>query len=70
MEELFCGRLRSQVKCLECGYCSNTYETITSLSLEIRAATLAESLAHFTAVEVLVRGWWLELHEAHGRIGW
>eukprot|EP00197_Chlamydomonas_leiostraca_P010779 CAMPEP_0202874932 /NCGR_PEP_ID=MMETSP1391-20130828/26290_1 /ASSEMBLY_ACC=CAM_ASM_000867 /TAXON_ID=1034604 /ORGANISM="Chlamydomonas leiostraca, Strain SAG 11-49" /LENGTH=266 /DNA_ID=CAMNT_0049556487 /DNA_START=122 /DNA_END=919 /DNA_ORIENTATION=- len=54
IEELFCGRLRSQVRCQECGHCSNTYEQVTSLSLDIlRAASLHDSLAQFTAVEVL-----------------
>ncbi|GFH25526.1 ubiquitin carboxyl-terminal hydrolase, partial [Haematococcus lacustris] len=34
IEELFMGRLRSQVVCGECGYCSNSYEQVTTLSLD------------------------------------
>ncbi|KAJ9515515.1 hypothetical protein QJQ45_021622 [Haematococcus lacustris] len=57
IEELFMGRLRSQVVCGECGYCSNSYEQVTTLSLDVprgaAAASLTASLTAFTKPETL-----------------
>ncbi len=44
-----------QVRCLECGHVSATYDTHVSLSLDLaRHATLEDCLAAFTAPEILV----------------
>lgn len=54
IHKVFGGQLRSQVKCTQCSYCSNTYDPFLDLSLEIvRAESLLKALARFTAVEVL-----------------
>ncbi|KAJ9515375.1 hypothetical protein QJQ45_016369 [Haematococcus lacustris] len=57
IEELFMGQLRSQVVCGECGYCSNSYEQVTTLSLDVprgaAAASLTASLTAFTKPETL-----------------
>ena len=50
--------LFSQVRCLSCGHDSNTYETFTSLSLDIvrgtsQSTSLQDSLGMFTAPERL-----------------
>ncbi|KAI7838812.1 hypothetical protein COHA_007427 [Chlorella ohadii] len=51
---IFGGRMRSQVKCSECGYESNTYDPCIDLSLEItRAQTVKRALERFTAGEAL-----------------
>ncbi|KAL4424055.1 hypothetical protein ABPG75_001356 [Micractinium tetrahymenae] len=51
---IFGGRMRSQVKCSECGYESNTYDPCIDLSLEItRAQSVKRALERFTAGEVL-----------------
>ncbi|KAK9841788.1 hypothetical protein WJX81_002879, partial [Elliptochloris bilobata] len=51
---IFAGRLRSQVKCCECGYESNTLENFLFLSLEVtRAASLERALQRFTSCETL-----------------
>lgn len=53
------GKSRSQVKCLGCGHCSNTYEDLATLSLEFpkrkhaNAFTLEECLNHYYAPELL-----------------
>ncbi|GAB4815062.1 hypothetical protein N2152v2_002108 [Parachlorella kessleri] len=52
---IFAGRIRSQVKCTQCGYESNTYDPFLDLSLEItRANTLERALERFTAGKVAV----------------
>lgn len=54
---IFGGRIRSQVKCSQCGYESNTYDPFLDLSLEINHAhTIEKALKLFTAVEVLDGG--------------
>ncbi|KAI5083066.1 hypothetical protein GOP47_0002809 [Adiantum capillus-veneris] len=54
IKSVFGGRLRSQVKCTQCSYCSNKYDPFLDLSLEVaRADSLHKALAHFTAIEVL-----------------
>ncbi|XP_077217490.1 ubiquitin-specific protease 23 isoform X2 [Tasmannia lanceolata] len=57
VHKIFGGRLRSQVKCMQCSYCSNTFDPFLDLSLEIvRADSLRKALAHFTAAEKLDGG--------------
>lgn len=54
IHKIFGGRLRSQVKCTVCSTCSNTYDPLLDLSLEIvRADSLTKALNRFTAVEAL-----------------
>ncbi|KAG6673445.1 hypothetical protein I3842_16G112600 [Carya illinoinensis] len=57
VHKIFGGRLRSQVKCLQCSYCSNTFDPFLDLSLEIvKADSLHKALANFTAAEQLDGG--------------
>lgn len=57
VHKIFGGRLRSQVKCMRCSYCSNTFDPFLDLSLEIvKADSLPKALTHFTAVEQLDGG--------------
>ncbi|KAI3940673.1 hypothetical protein MKW98_029992 [Papaver atlanticum] len=57
VHKIFGGRLRSQVKCTQCNYCSNTFDPFLDLSLEInRADSLRRALQHFTATEQLDGG--------------
>ncbi|KAF5178093.1 Ubiquitin carboxyl-terminal hydrolase [Thalictrum thalictroides] len=57
VHKIFGGRLRSQVKCIQCSYCSNTFDPFLDLSLEItKADSLVKALTHFTAVEQLDGG--------------
>ncbi|KAH9609511.1 hypothetical protein KSS87_022503 [Heliosperma pusillum] len=52
VHRIFGGRLRSQVKCLQCSYCSNTFDPFLDLSLEIvKADSLWKALQHFTTPE-------------------
>ena len=55
VHSLFGGHLRSQVKCLKCGYCSNKYEAYLDLSLEIakKADSIDRAMENFTAAEQL-----------------
>ncbi|XP_072978058.1 ubiquitin carboxyl-terminal hydrolase 23 [Typha angustifolia] len=54
---IFGGRLRSQVKCMQCSYCSNKFDPFLDLSLEIvKANSLRKALSHFTEVEQLDGG--------------
>ncbi|TFJ82051.1 hypothetical protein NSK_006717 [Nannochloropsis salina CCMP1776] len=57
VHRIFGGYLRSQVRCTQCGHCSNTYDNFLDLSLEIhgKVGRLEEALARFTAVETLDR---------------
>lgn len=51
---IFGGRIRSQVKCTQCGYESNTYDPFLDLSLEINHAnSVQRALQRFTAGEAL-----------------
>ncbi|KAK9726244.1 hypothetical protein RND81_05G201500 [Saponaria officinalis] len=57
VHRIFGGRLRSQVKCLQCSHCSNTFDPFLDLSLEIvKADSLYKALRHFTAPEQLDGG--------------
>ncbi|XP_008799649.2 ubiquitin carboxyl-terminal hydrolase 23 isoform X2 [Phoenix dactylifera] len=57
VHKIFGGRLRSQVKCMQCSYCSNNFDPFLDLSLEIvKADSLRKALAQFTAVEQLDGG--------------
>ncbi|KAM0020573.1 putative ubiquitinyl hydrolase 1 [Helianthus debilis subsp. tardiflorus] len=57
VHKIFGGRLRSQVKCMQCNYCSNKFDPFLDLSLEIlRADTIYKAFANFTAKEQLDGG--------------
>ncbi|KAE8682677.1 Ubiquitin carboxyl-terminal hydrolase 23 [Hibiscus syriacus] len=57
VHKIFGGRLRSQVKCWQCSYCSDTFDPFLDLSLEIvKADTLPKALKNFTAAELLDGG--------------
>ncbi|KAJ4950448.1 hypothetical protein NE237_027280 [Protea cynaroides] len=57
VHKIFGGRLRSQVKCIQCSYSSNTFDPFLDLSLEIvKADSLLKALGHFTAMEQLDGG--------------
>ncbi|KAK6236918.1 hypothetical protein QUC31_020718 [Theobroma cacao] len=57
VHKIFGGRLRSQVKCMQCAYCSNTFDPFLDLSLEIaKADSLLKALKNFTAAELLDGG--------------
>ncbi|GMI81461.1 hypothetical protein HRI_001815400 [Hibiscus trionum] len=57
VHKIFGGRLRSQVKCLQCSYCSDTFDPFLDLSLEIvKADSLLKALKNFTAAEMLDGG--------------
>ncbi|XP_034678541.1 ubiquitin carboxyl-terminal hydrolase 23-like isoform X2 [Vitis riparia] len=57
VHKIFGGLLRSQVKCMQCSYCSNKFDPFLDLSLEIfKADSLHKALVHFTATEQLDGG--------------
>ncbi|KAA8522873.1 hypothetical protein F0562_009296 [Nyssa sinensis] len=57
VHKIFGGSLRSQVKCMQCSFCSNKFDPFLDLSLEIvKADSLYKALAHFTAKEHLDGG--------------
>ncbi|XP_073150607.1 uncharacterized protein [Henckelia pumila] len=57
VHKIFGGRLRSQVKCMQCSFCSNKFDPFLDLSLEIaKADSLHKALTHFTAKEFLDGG--------------
>ena len=54
MHQIFGGRLRSRVKCLVCGYNSDTYDSVLDLSLDVYGVqTLRDALRKFVAVDHL-----------------
>ncbi|OMO90917.1 Peptidase C19, ubiquitin carboxyl-terminal hydrolase 2 [Corchorus olitorius] len=57
VHKIFGGRLRSQVKCMQCHSCSNKFDPFLDLSLEIvKADSLHKALKNFTAAELLDGG--------------
>lgn len=57
VHKIFGGRLRSQVKCMQCSFCSDKFDPFLDLSLEIvRADNVSKALANFTAKEQLDGG--------------
>ncbi|XVF89255.1 hypothetical protein PTKIN_Ptkin19aG0115600 [Pterospermum kingtungense] len=57
VHKIFGGHLCSQVKCLQCSYCSNTFGPFLDLSLKIvKADSLQKALKNFTAEELLDGG--------------
>ncbi|KAJ0701640.1 putative ubiquitinyl hydrolase 1 [Helianthus annuus] len=57
VHKIFGGQLRSQVKCMQCNYCSNKFDPFLDLSLEIlKVDTLYKAFANFTAKEQLDGG--------------
>ncbi|PHT39082.1 hypothetical protein CQW23_22655 [Capsicum baccatum] len=54
VQQVFGGRLVSKLRCCNCGHCSNTYEPLIDVSLEIKDAdSLPSALESFTRVEKL-----------------
>ncbi|GFS32580.1 ubiquitin-specific protease 20 [Actinidia rufa] len=52
VKQIFGGRLISKLRCCNCGHCSDTYEPLIDLSLEIENVdTLPSALESFTQVE-------------------
>ncbi|KAL6979868.1 ubiquitinyl hydrolase 1 [Sarracenia purpurea var. burkii] len=52
VKQVFGGRLVSKLRCCNCGHCSDTYEPLIDLSLEIEnVGTLPSALESFTKVE-------------------
>ncbi|CAL5341167.1 unnamed protein product [Camellia sinensis] len=57
VHKIFGGFLGSQVKCIQCSFCSNKFDPFLDLSLEIiTAESLYQTLLHFTAKEYLDGG--------------
>ncbi|CAL5328122.1 unnamed protein product [Camellia sinensis] len=57
VHKIFGGRLCSQVKCMQCSFCSNKFDPFLDLSLEInKAESLHKARMHFTAKEYLDGG--------------
>ncbi|CAD5174600.1 unnamed protein product [Musa acuminata subsp. malaccensis] len=52
VKHVFGGRLRSQLRCCNCGHCSDTFEPLLDLSLEIDDVdNIVDALASFTRSE-------------------
>ncbi|XP_016462441.1 ubiquitin carboxyl-terminal hydrolase 20 [Nicotiana tabacum] len=52
VKQAFGGRLVSKLRCCNCGHCSDTYEPLIDLSLEIKDVdSLPEALESFTKIE-------------------
>uniref|UniRef100_A0A5B7AVI3 Ubiquitin carboxyl-terminal hydrolase n=1 Tax=Davidia involucrata TaxID=16924 RepID=A0A5B7AVI3_DAVIN len=52
VKQVFGGRLISKLRCCNCGHCSDTYEPLIDLSLEVEDVdTLSSALQSFTKVE-------------------
>ncbi|KAI8017692.1 Ubiquitin carboxyl-terminal hydrolase 23 [Camellia lanceoleosa] len=46
VHKIFGGRLRSQVKCMQCSFCSNKFDPFLDLSLEINKAESLHNATH------------------------
>ena len=54
MHKIFGGRLRSRVTCQQCGYNSDTFDSMLDLSVDIyNMGSLKEALKGFTAKDYL-----------------
>ena len=56
VHRVFGGYQRSQVKCTDCGYCSNTYDPFLDLSLEVSrksCQSISDAFAEYTRKETL-----------------
>lgn len=54
VHQIFGGYFQSQVKCLRCGYESNTFETYLDVSLDIRGAdSVQRAFRDYTKPETL-----------------
>ncbi|KAF9117193.1 hypothetical protein BGX27_000042 [Mortierella sp. AM989] len=54
IHQIFGGYFQSQVKCMKCGYESNTFETYLDVSLDIRGAeSVQKAFRDFTKPEIL-----------------
>ncbi|KAF9908472.1 Ubiquitin carboxyl-terminal hydrolase 36 [Lobosporangium transversale] len=54
IHQIFGGYFQSQVKCLKCGYESNTFETYLDVSLDIRGSeSVQKALRDYTKPEIL-----------------
>ncbi|XP_065009047.1 ubiquitin carboxyl-terminal hydrolase 20-like [Musa acuminata AAA Group] len=52
VKQVFGGRLRSQLRCCSCGHCSDTFEPLLDLSLEIEnVRSVGDALESFTKLE-------------------
>ncbi|URE06516.1 ubiquitin carboxyl-terminal hydrolase [Musa troglodytarum] len=52
VKQVFGGRLRSQLRCCSCGHCSDTFEPLLDLSLEIdNVGSVGNALESFTKLE-------------------
>lgn len=57
VHKIFGGRLRSEVKCMQCSYSSHKFDPFLDLSLEIaKAESLQKALMNFTTAEQLDGG--------------
>lgn len=54
MHKMFGGKLRSRVSCKNCGYNSDTFDSILDLSLDIhRVSSIKEALRNFVTPDYL-----------------
>ncbi|EGD77762.1 hypothetical protein PTSG_08851 [Salpingoeca rosetta] len=56
LHHIFGGYLRSQIQCVRCKHCSNTFESFFDLSIDIKAAnSLTRALQQFVTKELLFK---------------
>jgi ubiquitin carboxyl-terminal hydrolase 36/42 len=57
VHQIFGGYFQSQVKCMKCGYESNTFETYLDVSLDIKGAdNVQKAFRDYTTPEILNKG--------------